>query len=137
MVYAYGGTGYSEMEGHEEPWEKGDVLHVPPCMWEHEHYNPSTESYWQLRIQYAIGYDAIAYADTTVFLKTSERLPVHTLSIAYARQEEWGSVNVGANGSSYLRDPSKHSASVEGGVSLRVVRGLNLNLNGGYSSIHG
>ena len=45
-------------------------------------------------------------------------------------------MNVGANGSSYLRDPSKHSASVEGGVSLRVVRGLNLNLNGGYSSIH-
>jgi quercetin dioxygenase-like cupin family protein len=54
MVYAYGGSGYSEMEGHAELWEKGDVLHVPPCMWEHEHYNPTTESYWQLRIQYGI-----------------------------------------------------------------------------------
>ena len=54
MVYAYQGMGYSEMEGHEEPWEAGDVLHVPPCMWEHEHYNPSSDSYWQLRIQYGI-----------------------------------------------------------------------------------
>jgi hypothetical protein len=44
----------SEMEGHEQPWEAGDVLHVPPCMWAHEHFNNSTESYWQLQIRYGI-----------------------------------------------------------------------------------
>ena len=54
MVYAWQGTGMSEMEGKEEPWVQGDVLHVPPCMWEHEHYNHSTESYWQLQIRYGI-----------------------------------------------------------------------------------
>jgi quercetin dioxygenase-like cupin family protein len=54
MVYAWQGKGMSEMEGKEEPWEAGDVLHVPPCMWEHEHYNNSTESYWQLQIRYGI-----------------------------------------------------------------------------------
>jgi len=54
MVYAWSGKGMSEMEGKEEQWEVGDVLHVPPCMWEHEHYNNSTESYWQLQIRYGI-----------------------------------------------------------------------------------
>ncbi len=54
MVYAWDGKGMSELEGHEEEWQAGDVLHVPPCMWEHEHFNHSTNSYWQLRIQYGI-----------------------------------------------------------------------------------
>jgi len=54
MVYAWSGRGMSEMDGHEQPWQEGDVLHVPPSMWEHEHYNNSTESYWQLQIRFGI-----------------------------------------------------------------------------------
>ncbi len=56
VVYAYSGRGVSEMEGHEDPWQGGDVLHVPPFMLEHEHYNPSDDSYWQLRIGFGIRY---------------------------------------------------------------------------------
>lgn len=54
VVYAWKGRGYSDLEGHVEPWEAGDVLHVPPAMWEHEHYNDSRESYWQLQIRFGI-----------------------------------------------------------------------------------
>jgi quercetin dioxygenase-like cupin family protein len=54
VVYAWAGQGMSELQGHEEAWEVGDVLHVPPCMWEHEHFNPSTDSYWQLQIKFGI-----------------------------------------------------------------------------------
>src|SRR5436190_1100141 len=56
VVYAYSGRGVSEMEGHEHGWRAGDVLHVPPFMLEHEHYNPSSGSYWQLRIGFGIRY---------------------------------------------------------------------------------
>jgi quercetin dioxygenase-like cupin family protein len=56
VVYAWEGRGMSEMEGHEDPWQAGDVLHVPPFMLEHEHYNPSDGSYWQLRIGFGIRY---------------------------------------------------------------------------------
>jgi len=56
VVYAIEGEGYTEMQGKRIPWEAGDVLYVPPCMWEHEHYNHSTESYWQLQIQFGIRY---------------------------------------------------------------------------------
>lgn len=54
VVYAYEGRGRSDLNGVDEPWEAGDVLHVPPAMWEHEHYNDSDKSYWQLRIQFGI-----------------------------------------------------------------------------------
>jgi hypothetical protein len=54
VVYAYDGRGKSELNGVFEPWEAGDVLHVPPAMWEHEHYNDTDASYWQLQIKFGI-----------------------------------------------------------------------------------
>jgi quercetin dioxygenase-like cupin family protein len=54
MIYVVQGEGYSELEGQEEKWETGDVLHVPPAMWEHEHYNDSTVTYKLLRIETGI-----------------------------------------------------------------------------------
>ncbi len=114
--------------------EKRDLRLEPAIEYDIWPYAESTRR--QLRIQYGIGMKAFAYNDTTIFLKTSETVPVHTLSVAYAQQEPWGSLNVGADGSSYLNDGSKHSASVNTGISLHVVRGLSLNLNVFYSSLH-
>lgn len=39
VVYAVEGEGFTEMLGEKHHWEAGDVLYVPPAMWEHEHYN--------------------------------------------------------------------------------------------------
>ena len=114
--------------------EKRNMTFTPAVEYDVMPYRESTRR--QLRIQYAIGFDALAYNDTTIFLKTSQTLPVHTLSIVYAQQEPWGSVNFGANGSSYLNDGAKHSGNVSGGGSLKLIRGLSLNLSASYSVIH-
>ena len=114
--------------------EKRDLQIEPTVEYDTWPYSESTRR--QLRIQYGIGVEAFAYNDTTIFLKTSETLPVHTLSVAYAQQEPWGSLNIGADGSSYLNDGSKQSASVNTGISLHLVRGLSLNLSVFYSSLH-
>ncbi|MDE3052251.1 MAG: hypothetical protein KGL38_00015 [Gemmatimonadota bacterium] len=90
----------------------------------------------QLRLQYGIGVSAFAYNDTTIFLKTSETLPVHSLTVAYAQQEAWGTLNLGVTGRSFLNDGSKHSANLSSGVSLHLIRGLSLNLSAFYSLIH-
>jgi hypothetical protein len=110
-------------------------LRVTPAV-EYDLFPYAESTRRQLRVLYGLGFDAFAYNDTTIFLKTSETLPVQTLSVAYARQEAWGTINVGADGSSYINDGAKHSAAVSGGVSLRVLRGLNLNLSGNYSIVH-
>lgn len=90
----------------------------------------------QLRLQYGIGVHAFRYRDTTIFLKTAETLPVQSLSIAYSVRQPWGSVSAGANGSMYLNDTKKRQGSISGNANLRIVKGLNLNFSGSYSSIH-
>jgi gentisate 1,2-dioxygenase len=54
MIYILDGEGYSEVQGRYEPWKRGDLLHVPPAMFEHEHYNDSPYACRQLRIQFGI-----------------------------------------------------------------------------------
>lgn len=54
VVYAVEGEGYTEIQGTEVPWKAGDVLYVPPAMWEHEHTNDNNSSIKQLRIQFGI-----------------------------------------------------------------------------------
>jgi mannose-6-phosphate isomerase-like protein (cupin superfamily) len=54
VVYAVEGEGYTEMQGRRVPWEAGDVLYVPPAMWEHEHMNDNPNPIKQLRIAFGI-----------------------------------------------------------------------------------
>jgi mannose-6-phosphate isomerase-like protein (cupin superfamily) len=54
VVYAVAGHGYTEMQGRDVPWEAGDVLYVPPAMWEHEHRNNNPTQVEQLRIAFGI-----------------------------------------------------------------------------------
>jgi mannose-6-phosphate isomerase-like protein (cupin superfamily) len=54
VVYAVEGEGYTEMRGRRLHWEAGDVLYVPPCMWEHQHMNESSNPITQLRIGFGI-----------------------------------------------------------------------------------
>ncbi|HLH23881.1 MAG TPA: cupin domain-containing protein [Chloroflexota bacterium] len=56
VIYVLEGEGYSEVQGRDERWEAGDILHVPPAMFEHEHYNDSPKAYRQVRIQFGIRY---------------------------------------------------------------------------------
>ncbi len=54
VVYAVAGEGKTEMGGKWVPWEAGDVLYVPPAMWEHEHNNDNPNPVTQLRIGFGI-----------------------------------------------------------------------------------
>jgi hypothetical protein len=54
LIYVLEGEGYSEVQGRNEPWKSGDLLHVPPAMFEHEHYNDSSLWCKQLCIQFGI-----------------------------------------------------------------------------------
>jgi quercetin dioxygenase-like cupin family protein len=54
VLYVLEGNGFTEIEGVEHRWEAGDIMHVPPAMFEHEHYNDTDERYLLLRIQFGI-----------------------------------------------------------------------------------
>lgn len=52
LLYVLDGEGYSEMEGVKVRWGPGDAVHVPPAMWEHEHYNDTPNTWRILRIEF-------------------------------------------------------------------------------------
>jgi gentisate 1,2-dioxygenase len=54
VLYVIEGEGYTEVEGRDQHWVTGDVMHVPPAMFEHEHYNDSAKAYRLLRIGFGM-----------------------------------------------------------------------------------
>ncbi len=56
VLYVLDGEGYSDVGDKPERWAAGDVLHVPPAMFEHEHFNQSDRPSRMLRIQFGIRY---------------------------------------------------------------------------------
>lgn len=56
VLYVLDGDGYTDVQGVRQPWTAGDVLHIPPAMYEHEHFNESDRPSRMLRIQFGIRY---------------------------------------------------------------------------------
>ena len=86
----------------------------------------------QVRLFYSAGVESSAYADTTIFGRTAETLPVHSGGVATEFAQPWGSVDVFAEASQYLSLFDKYNVQVGGGVDLRLFRGFSLRVNGSY-----
>jgi hypothetical protein len=96
-------------------------------------YSQSTRR--QLRALYKIGYGSYRYRDETIYLKTSENLWNESLSITLELNEPWGTAELSLEGSHYFHDLNKNRLEVSGELSLRIFKGLSLNIEGRYSKI--
>jgi hypothetical protein len=96
-------------------------------------YSESTKK--QLRVLYRIGYTRADYFEETVYFKTSESLFQESLSLAYEVKRPWGTVGLELERSHYFHDFSKNRIELEGEISFRVWRGLNVNVGGSYARI--
>jgi len=96
-------------------------------------YDESTRR--ELRFQYRLNYSHRSYDEMTVFEKTSEGLFQQTLQAVLEIKEPWGSMGLELEGSSFLHDFSKNNFKIEAGVSLRVFKGLSMNVGGEYSRV--
>jgi hypothetical protein len=86
-------------------------------------------------IQYQIGVEHARYSEITVFNKLEESNPRHELSSDVDTRQPWGSLEVGIEWSQYLHDLTKYQLELEGEISLRVVRGLSIDLEGSASRV--
>lgn len=84
---------------------------------------------------YSVGMSHANYRDTTIFNRLKETRPLHNFTAALSATQPWGSVNASLSGSSYLDDWSKNRLSFRTGCSVRIVRGLSLDVFGGYSRV--
>lgn len=90
----------------------------------------------RLILSYSLGFNRYDYTDTTIYNKTAETLVDQALSLSYSARAPWGSASVGISASDYLADRHKYRASIYGGMSLRVTKGLQLSYNASYARVH-
>lgn len=96
-------------------------------------YSESTRR--MLTLQYAIGAEGFQYKEETIYGKLQETRPLHTLALNLSQNQQWGSANVGLEGGQYLDATERNYATLFVGTSVRVFKGLNVNLSGNYSAI--
>ena len=89
----------------------------------------------QLTVLYSIGVSQFNYEEITLFGFTEETRADHRLNVSYSVRQPWGTSNASFNFSNYLHDFSLHRARISGRLNLRIVRGLDLNIRGGFSRI--
>lgn len=97
-------------------------------------YSQSTRK--QLRLLYSAGYLYQSYTDTTIYDKMQENLWGQSFEAAFKVVQKWGSVNVSLEWFNYLHDFSKNNLSIDGGIEVRLAKGLSLQFGGGASMIH-
>ena len=90
----------------------------------------------QLRFMYSAGYVFNDYKDTTIYNKTSESLWGHQFDVAYEVTQKWGSIETSLNWMNYFNDWSKNSLIMYNEISIRVAKGLELELDFGIGLIH-
>jgi hypothetical protein len=90
----------------------------------------------QLIVHYQLGVSRLRYDERTLFGRIQETLFDHRLAAVYDTRQPWGSIFFSAAWSNYLDDWSRYRIATSLGTSFRLVRGLELEIEGGYDVIH-
>lgn len=97
-------------------------------------YSESTKR--QLRFLYRLNLRSMRYKETTIYGKQSEKLLQQALSVTLELQRKWGTISTSLEGSNYFHDLGKNRLELWSELSLRLFKGFNFNIHGGYSRIH-
>jgi len=90
----------------------------------------------RLTLEYDLAVRDVRYADTTIYDKTRETLFQESLGLSLNVTQPWGTSSASLTGSHYFHDFSKNRLVLAGGLDLRIIRGLSLNLFGDVDLIH-
>jgi hypothetical protein len=89
-----------------------------------------------LRLDYDASVRTIKYYEETIYDRTTESRWQQSLSATLELIQPWGSWETEVSFSHYLHDFDKNRLEIWCDLSLRIVKGLSLSLQGGYSKIH-
>ncbi len=88
-----------------------------------------------LTVFYEIGPVYRHYFEETLLGETEETRAEQALSVGLEQRQPWGNAGVFLRGSTYLHDVGTNNVSLDGNLSFRVTRGLDLNVGASYSRI--
>jgi hypothetical protein len=89
----------------------------------------------QFRLHYGAGVAHARYNEVTLFGKLRETVGRHQASATLEQKQPWGTLEAGVDWTQYLHDRSKYRLEINGDMSLRLARGLSLNLEGSAARI--
>jgi hypothetical protein len=88
-----------------------------------------------LTARYDLEVEYFDWEVVTIFGKNEETRPRHQLRLQLFQRQPWGETTVSLDGRQFLDDLSLWSASLNGNLELRITRGLNLDIRGGFELI--
>lgn len=89
----------------------------------------------QLALSYRVGGVNNTYIERTVFGKDKESLWEHNLSLGGRMNQKWGNLYAQASVDQFLNDTQLYSLDFGVGVSIRLFKGFNFNVDGNYEII--
>lgn len=90
----------------------------------------------EITLVYRTGYNRLRYFETTIYNKTEETLYNQAVQVSVRIRQPWGSIYSQLVGSHYLHDFSRRRIEFNSSVSLRLVKGLSVNLSGNFNIIN-
>ncbi len=90
----------------------------------------------QITLRYSVGANQWNYIEETLYGYMDERRWDHELELDLEFRQLWGSARANMSGSHFLHDANKYRASIGGGLDIRLIRGLSLDVSGSYSRVH-
>jgi len=125
--------GWSELES--ETYSNMDLqFNIAPAV-EYNVFPYYESTRRQLRFLYRLNFYFNNYMEETIFNKTTENLLGQSLRITLEVKQPWGNASISLRGGHYFHDFSEYRLGVHGWLSIRLVRGLNLDMWGSYSRI--
>jgi len=82
-----------------------------------------------------VGAIARNYAEPTIFGRTRETHPVHSLELQFSQQQPWGEVHSNVEWLQYWHDPNVHLIEMFTGMEVRIVKGLSFDLSGSFARV--
>lgn len=89
----------------------------------------------QLTLQYSVGISSFDYREETIFGRLQETRPTQSFVAGYDTRQPWGSADAGLEVANFLDDFSQYRLAFDGGIDIRLARGLSLELDATASLI--
>ena len=87
-------------------------------------------------ITYQVGGSYNQYIEETIFGLTEETLFDHSLLVNLDAVQPWGELEVGMDAAQYFNDLSQWRLVFQGRLQFRIIRGLNLDVQGNWAAIY-
>jgi|CXWL01.1.fsa_nt_gi hypothetical protein len=86
-------------------------------------------------LQYVLGLNHFDYAEETVYERLQETRLEHRFRMEYRTRQPWGGASVTGTANVFAHDLSKSRLGIDGSFTIRVAKGLGVEVEGTYSKV--